>query len=88
MAQKTVLKHLLSKYGVMSVELVRALNDDAEREATAEADQYANQGEVVDAEWSEQQPHDPDTGEVQEEQKQEQPEPATAEAGADAEPGF
>jgi hypothetical protein len=43
----------------------------------------------VDVEWSEEQieeAHDPDTGEVQEEQKQ--PEPATAEAGADDEPGF
>jgi recombination protein RecT len=67
----------------------RAEQVQAQVEAESTAEAHANQGDIVDVEWSEEQieeAHDPDTGEVQEEQKQ--PEPATAEAGADDEPGF
>lgn len=84
-------------------ELMKATNRpeqiQAQTKAGSTADQFANQGEVIDAEF-----HAPELGEdpdpynqdddlnkgreEQEEQEQEQPEPATAEAETDKEPGF
>jgi recombination protein RecT len=56
MALKTMLRNLLSKYGIMSVEMTRAIaEDDYEREEARveeEVQQNAN-SEVVDAEWEE-----------------------------------
>ena len=49
MAIKTVLKHLLSKYGVMSVELVNALEQESEEQVAREEEQNANQ-EIIDVE--------------------------------------
>ena len=49
MAIKTVLKHLLSKYGVMSVELVNALEQESEEQVAREEEQNANQ-DVIDVE--------------------------------------
>ena len=53
MAIKTVLRHLLSKYGVMSLEMINALDHDSSDErayadAQDEADAHGNQGEVID----------------------------------------
>ena len=92
-AKSTVLKHLITKYGIMSVEMTRLAQEEAEQEATHEAGQYANQGEVIDVdiEPPAELNHNPETGEVQEEQKAEQaeqPEPAMTETGANDEPGF
>jgi len=47
MAIKTVLKHLLSKYGVMSVELVNALEQESEDQVSQDEDENANQ-DVID----------------------------------------
>jgi recombination protein RecT len=76
MAKKTVLKYLLSKYGVMSVDLVQALQKDSEFEAEWEEGQYANQGSVIDIDPSKELPEKP-------KEPQEQPEKETK-----FEPGF
>ncbi len=54
MGMKTVLKALLSKYGILSVEMVSAITDDRddEAEAQAEVDQNANQ-DILDIEVTE-----------------------------------
>jgi len=56
MAIKTVLKALLSKYGMLSIDMVRAITDDdydrKEAQAEVEVQQNANQ-QVMDAEWQE-----------------------------------
>lgn len=56
MAIKTVLKALLSKYGMLSIDMIRAMGDDdydrKQQAAEAEIDEHANQ-QVVDAEWQE-----------------------------------
>ncbi len=49
MAIKTVLKHLLSKYGVMSVELVNALEQESEDQVSQDEAANANQ-DVIDVE--------------------------------------
>lgn len=53
MAIKTVIRALLSKYGVMSVEMANAIDTDNRdhksfNEAQAEVDEYANTGDVID----------------------------------------
>ncbi len=49
MAKKTLLKHILSKYGLLSVEMVSAVSQDEDPEVIAqrEIDQHANQ-DVID----------------------------------------
>ena len=53
-AMTTVLKHLISKYGIMSVEMITAIADTDERTPEArtedEIQENANQGEVIDVE--------------------------------------
>jgi recombination protein RecT len=68
----------------------RAEQIQAQAEAEVTAEQYANQGEVIDAEVEPPVELDHETGEVLDEQqeKQSEPEPAMAEASADDEPGF
>ncbi len=52
MAKKTVLRHLISKYGIMSIEMQMAFNEDAkvDREGNIQTDieANANQGEIID----------------------------------------
>lgn len=53
MAIKTVLRALLSKYGVMSVEIAAAIDVDSSdtkafADAQAEAEEFGNKGEVID----------------------------------------
>lgn len=54
MALKTMIRHILSKYGIMSVEMVGAFTQDAQDERTPEArleddvNNHANQGNVLD----------------------------------------
>ena len=53
MALKTVLKNLLSKYGILSVEMVSAISgepEDSEAKVQQEIDDNANQGEIIDIE--------------------------------------
>jgi recombination protein RecT len=82
MAVKTVLKHLLSKYGVMSVELVNALEQESEDQVFQDEAANANQ-DVIDvdppmnASEDGETPGDPEL----------EPQPETADATAD-EPGF
>lgn len=56
MAIKTVLKALLSKYGMLSIDMIRAMGDDdydrEQQAAEAEIHEKANQ-QVLDAEWQE-----------------------------------
>ena len=54
MALKTVLKALLSKYGIMSIDMISAVNEDQEYEdmAQQDIDENAN-GEVIDIETGE-----------------------------------
>ncbi len=52
MAKKTVLRHILSKYGILSIEMQMAFHEDAkaDREANIQADieSNANQGDIID----------------------------------------
>ena len=53
MALKTMLRNLLSKYGIMSVEMLGAFNadhedTDYEQQAQTEVDTNANEGVVID----------------------------------------
>lgn len=61
MAIKTVLKALLSKYGMLSIDMIRAMGDDDydRREAQAEATiaEHANK-QILNAEWQEPEPAD------------------------------
>lgn len=56
MAIKTVLKALLSKYGILSIDMIRAMGEDdydrKQQAAEAEIHEHANQ-QVMDAEWHE-----------------------------------
>jgi len=56
MAIKTVLKALLSKYGILSIDMIRAMGEDdydrKQQAAEAEIHEHANQ-QVMDAEWQE-----------------------------------
>ena len=47
MALKTVLRNLITKWGIMSVEMVQAVDRDIEADAQREIDEYAN-SEVLD----------------------------------------
>ena len=47
MALKTVLRNLIAKWGIMSVEMVQAVDRDIEADAQREIDEYAN-SEVLD----------------------------------------
>jgi len=73
MAKKTVLKQLISKYGVMTVETTRALQEDEQQAADVEAKENENQ-EIIDVESSETSV-DEETGEVFEDGPQPEPEP-------------
>lgn len=53
MATKTVVRRLLSKYGILSVEMQTALLSDVEDEVEAQHGEYANSGTVIDAEFEE-----------------------------------
>jgi recombination protein RecT len=67
MATKTLLRAILSKYGIMSVEMASAINDDhdPEKEAQAEVDENANQDAIdIDPE-----PEESEDGEMTEEEK-------------------
>lgn len=86
MAKKTVLKHLLSKYGTMSVELAHAIQNDEQDKADAEAGDNAN-GDFIDI--------DPQDGEPEQEPQGEDPqdnkgneEPQDNEATGTDGPGF
>lgn len=48
MAIKTVLKHLISKYGIMSIDMVDAFDsDNSDAQVEAKIDQEANKGEPI-----------------------------------------
>jgi recombination protein RecT len=47
MALKTVLRNLITKWGIMSVEMVQAVDRDIEADAQRKIDEYAN-SEVLD----------------------------------------
>ena len=59
MALKTVLRNLITKWGIMSVEMVQAVDRDIEADAQREIDEYANSevldidDDIVDAEFEE-----------------------------------
>jgi len=61
MALKTVLRNLITKWGIMSVEMVQAVDRDIEADAQREINEFANSEEldIVDAEFEEQ-PEGPD----------------------------
>lgn len=80
MALKTVLRNILSKYGVMSIEFVDAMRSDFDDAADAEVAEHANQTPVtINGEFEE------DTAAVESEATQ-QPEDATPDMPP--EPGF
>ena len=61
MALKTVLRHLLSKYGIMSVEMAVTVDEDTkadqeEERIRADIDANANQGDVIDVDDMEEAP--------------------------------
>lgn len=70
MALKTVLKHILSKYGILSVKMTKALMSDTDDEAQvqAEIDENANgdiidlKAEVIGSGQLEEAPHSPPNG--------------------------
>ena len=84
MAIKTVLKALLSKYGILSVEMTSAITQDRdpEEDIQREIDKNANQGDVIDVQA------EPETtagnGGMTEEEKQQAIEREKAEAAAEA----
>ncbi|MGE4487608.1 MAG: recombinase RecT [Synergistaceae bacterium] len=63
MAIKTVLRHLISRYGIMTIEFGQALEAETETNPTKEAEQKAN-SEVVDFEEAEFEEVNEETGEV------------------------
>lgn len=48
MAIKTVLKHLLSKYGIMTIEMADAVEKESETQVVQDEAEHANQGGVID----------------------------------------
>lgn len=74
MAQKTVIRKLLSKYGYLSTEIISALSSDTE-EIDDEINQEANQ-EIIDIEYEVQ--DDEEDEQEQEEEQDAEPEPEAA----------
>jgi recombination protein RecT len=63
MALKTVLRHLISRYGIMTIEFATAMDSETDTNPAHEAEQKAN-SEVVDFEEAEFEEVNEETGEV------------------------
>ena len=66
MALKTTVRRLLSKWGIMSIEMQQAFETDVEAEVAEEIAANANRGPIIDItpEAKELPAHDPDAGEI------------------------
>lgn len=85
-AKSTALKHLITKYGVMAVDIKRMAQVEAEQDAKNEVDQNANKGEILDVDYTQ---VDIETGEdleAEPEPEPEQPQPQAQETRVAAEP--
>jgi recombination protein RecT len=84
MALKTTTRLLLSKYGILSTDMISALANDADQEIDEEIAENANQGEVIDIKC--QPVVDEETGEVKSEAPLEQPDREPGEDGEAEQP--
>ena len=77
MAIKTVLRHLIQRYGIMSIEMATALESESESNAYGEAEQNAN-SQTIDLDMTSYTESEPDadgviTGEIEAPEKKENP---------------